>query len=234
MNLVLGRRKFLESLSRLLPLIGVIAVAGGCRRQTPTLRSSSDSQTATVTTSSTIAAQAPISAPASTSTSTGITTAPDTSPMLKFSSAKDSLCGEVAENGFRIPDSDRRAVAAQFGQPDSVRMQPAPNPHRPAQMDTVADVFYPGIRLHYWVVGAAKPYDILLEADISDNKYLTYPQLGIGATSGAIASALGDPPERTDESYSYSCALHVMSGADVTFHFAAGRVIRVDYRWEAD
>ena len=147
---------------------------------------------------------------------------------MHFSSAKDSLCGEVAENGFKIPDSDRKAVAAQFGPPDSVRLQPAPNPHRPAQMDTVVDVFYPGIRLHYWVVGAAQPYDILLEANVSNNKYLNYPQLGIGATPRNIASALGDPPQRTDNSYSYSCALHVMSGADVSFHFAAGRVVRID------
>ena len=154
--------------------------------------------------------------------------------MLHFSSAKDSLCGEVAENGLRIPDSDRKAVAAQFGRPDSVRLQPAPNPHRPAQMDTIADVFYPGIRLHYWVVGASQPYDILLEADVSDNKYLKYPQLGIGATPSEIANALGDPAQRTDERYSYSCALHIMSGADVSFHFTAGRVARVDYRWEAD
>jgi hypothetical protein len=154
--------------------------------------------------------------------------------MLHFSSPKDSLCGEVAENGFKIPDSDRKAVAAQFGRPDSVRMQPAPNPHRPAQMDTVVDVFYHGIRLHYWVVGATQPYDILLEADVSDNRYLKYPKLGIGASTTEITTALGEPGAGADDSYTYSCALYIMSGADVSFHFAAGRVTRVVYKWEAD
>jgi len=102
-------------------------------------------------------------------------------------------------------------------------------------MDTVLDVFYPGIRLHYWVVGVTQPEtDILLQADVWDNRYLKYPQLGIGASASAIVSGLGDPAERTNNSYSYSCALHVMSGADVSFHFTADRVTLVEYRWEAD
>jgi hypothetical protein len=154
--------------------------------------------------------------------------------MLHFSSPKDSLCGEVAENGFKIPDSNRKAVAAQFGRPDSMRMQPASNPHTSVQIDTVVDVFYPGIRLHYWVVAAAKPYDILLEAAVFDNRYLKYAKIGVGARATDIRTALGEPGEQTDDSYTYSCALHVMSGADVSFHFAAGRVTRVVYRWEAD
>jgi hypothetical protein len=74
---------------------------------------------------------------------------------------------------------------------------------------------------------------MLLEAEVSDNKYLKYQQLGIGATADQIAGALGEPV-RTPDSYGYSCALHIMSGADVKFHLAGGRVTRVDYRWEAD
>jgi len=102
-------------------------------------------------------------------------------------------------------------------------------------MDTVVDVFYPGLRLHYWVVGVTRPEtDILLEADVSDNRYLKYAQLGIGASASAIVSALGDPAERTKDSYSYSCALHIMSGADVSFHLRADRVTLVEYRWEAE
>lgn len=169
------------------------------------------------------------------SSSTGVSTAPfDTSGLLRFSTVQDSICGEVAENGFNIPDTDRRAVTAQFGRPDSVRANPIPNIHRPEQIDTVVDVFYPGIHLHYFAINATPPYDILQEARVSDNKYLKFPRLGIGASISEIASALGEPHERTDDTYKYSCALHVMSGADITFHFAGGRVTRVDYFWESD
>ena len=158
----------------------------------------------------------------------------DSSGRLRFSTPQDSICGEVAENGFNIADSDRRAVAAQFGRPDSVRANPIPNIHRPEQTDTVVDVFYPGIHLHYFAINATPPYDILQEAHVSDNKYLKFPQFGIGATAGEITNALGEPHERTGDTYKYSCALHIMSGADVTFHFVGGRVTRVDYFWESD
>ncbi len=173
-------------------------------------------------------------APAASSSTAVTNTAFDSSGLLRLSTVQDSICGEVAENGFNIPDIDRRAVAARFGRPDSVRANPIPNIHRPAQIDTVVDVFYPGIQLHYFAINATPAYDILQEAHVSDNKYLKFPSLGIGATASEITRALGPPHEQTEDTYKYSCALHVMSGADVTFHFAGGRVTRVDYFWESD
>jgi hypothetical protein len=222
-----------KTLRRFLPFVVSTATAVGCRGE-PAELPTTDSQATMVTATSAVDSQPSIVPPASTSTSAGPPSPEDTSlTLLQFSSSKDSLCGDLAENGFKA-DGVRKAVAAQFGRPDSVRVQPAPNPHRPAQTDTVVDVFYPGLRLHYWVVGLSQPQtDILLEADVSDNKYLKYPRLGIGATAGEIESALGEP-ERTPDSYGYSCALHIMSGADLTFHLAGGRVTRVDYRWQAD
>ena len=199
--------------------VGEVIVVG-CRREKRT--------------SSTAESKPAIVAPAASSTSTGVTSAGDSLTPLHFSSRQDSICGEVAENGLKVPDTGRHAVAAQFGKPDSARLQPSPNPHRPAQTDTLADVFYPGLHLKSWVVAATQPYEILLEADVSDNKYLKYPQLGIGATTSEITSALGEPHQHMGDTYGYSCALHIMSGADVSFHFANGRVRRVDYRWEAD
>lgn len=174
------------------------------------------------------------SSTAASSTTAVATDAFDSTGRLHFSSVQDSICGEVAENGFNIPHPDRRGVAAQFGRPDSVRASPIPNIHRPEQIDTVVDVFYPGIQLHYFAINATPPYDILQEAHVSDNKYLKFPRLGVGATTSDITSALGEPHERTEDTYEYSCALHIMSGADVTFHFAGGRVTRVDYYWESD
>jgi hypothetical protein len=224
-------RAMVKALITFLPFVVSTATTAGCRREEAHL-SATDSQATTVTASSVVDSQPSVLPPASTSASAGPPSPEDTS-QLHFSSPEDSLCGDLAENGFKA-DGVRTVVAAQFGRPDSVRVQPAPNPHRPAQTDTVVDVFYPGLRLHYWVLGLPQPQtDILLEADVSDNKYLKYPQLGIGATAAEIASALGEP-ERTPDRYNYSCALHIMSGADVTFHLAGGRVRRVDYRWEAD
>jgi hypothetical protein len=173
-------------------------------------------------------------APAASSTSAAVASPEDSLIPLHFSSPQDSLCGAVGETGLNIP-TGRRAVAAQFGKPDSVRTQPGPNPYTPTQIDTVVNVFYPNLRLKYWVMGDGKPdTESLLEADISDNKYLRFPQVGIGATRDEIVKAIGEPGERTDDTYGYECGLHIMSGADVTFHFSGGRVTRFNYRWEMD
>jgi hypothetical protein len=97
------------------------------------------------------------------------------------------------------------------------------------------DVFYPGLRLHYWVVAAAQTErDIILEIDVSDNRYLKYPRLGIGASADALVSAFGERGEPTEDGYRYSCALHVMSGADMDFHFSGDRVKLIGYRYYAD
>ena len=102
-------------------------------------------------------------------------------------------------------------------------------------MDTIVDVFYKGIRLHYAVLGVTEgETDILLESEVSDNRYLKYPELGVGASVGAIISALGQPEDCANDTYSYSCALHVMSGSTVYFHFEGDRVKFVVYRWYAD
>ncbi|HJQ52727.1 MAG TPA: hypothetical protein VJ825_02680 [Gemmatimonadaceae bacterium] len=188
----------------------------------------------TITIADTVRATDPVATHAS-STSAVAPAVEDGSTRVPFSSPQDSLCGEVGENGLNIPTVARRAVAAQFGKPDSVRLQPGPNPYTPTQIDTVVNVFYQGIRLKYWVVGAGPPdEESLLEADITDNKYLKFPQVGIGATAEQIVAAIGEPADRTDDTYSYECGLHIMSGANVKFHFADGRVKRVNYRWEMD
>jgi len=159
----------------------------------------------------------------------------DTAPSVHFSSKKDSLCGEFAENGFLIPDGRRKAVTTQLGRPDSLRSHVIPNNHRPVQMDTVVYMFYPGLRLEYVVLGLTEgETDILLQADVSDNRYLKYPALGVGARIAEIVSAFGEPEQRRDDAYSYTCAMHVMSGSTVYFHVEGDRVKYVVYRWDAD
>jgi hypothetical protein len=159
----------------------------------------------------------------------------DTAPSVHFSSVKDSLCGEFAENGFLISDGRRKAVAAQLGRPDSLRSQVIPNTHRPVQMDTLVNVFYPGLRLEYVVLGVTEgETDILLQADVSNNRYLKYPALGVGARAADIVSAFGEPEERRNGTYMYECAMHIMSGSTVYFHIEGDRVKYVEYRWDAD
>ena len=214
----------------------ILTVTAGCRREIPLAHSSADSQTSVVATTSSPDSQASnIATTSSAAASAAPIAAADTAPAVHFSSAKDSLCGELAENGLKIPNTRRNAVAAQMGRPDSTRSQPTPNPYTAGQIDSVVDVFYPALRLHYIVLG--KPTgetDMLLEADVSDNRFLKYPALGVGATAEAIVTALGKPEERTKDTLSYTCALHIMSGSTVHFHLESDRVKLVQYTFEVD
>jgi len=219
-----------------IPTLVFLAVLGGCRRETPPAHASVDSSVSVVTTTSSTDSQAS-STPTTLSPSLG---APpivhrDTAPSVHFSSEKDSLCGEFAENGFLIPDSRRKAVVTQLGRPDSLRSHVIPNNHRPVQMDTVVDMFYPGLRLEYVVLGVTEgETDILLQADVSDNRYLKYPALGVGARAADIVSALGEPEQRRNDTYMYECGMHIMSGSTVYFHVEGDRIKYVVYRWDAD
>jgi hypothetical protein len=215
--------------------LAFLAVSGGCRREPPPARASIDSSTSDVTTTSSHDSQTTI-ASSTPSASLGIPPiVHDTAPSVHFSSEKDSLCGEFAENGFLIPDSRRKAVATQLGRPDSLQSHAIPNTHRPVQMDTLVDVFYHGLRLEYIVLGVAQgETDILLQADVSDNRYLKYPALGVGARIAEIVSAFGEPEERRNDTYMYECAMHIMSGSTVYFHIEGDRVKYVEYRWDAD
>jgi hypothetical protein len=217
-------------------LVMTLTTIVACSRELPPERSSTVAETSTVATAYNpfgAAAAKPFGRPAS---STVADPAPvPVEPPPPSRSLAYSLCGDLAENGLGIPNTRRNALAAQLGRPDSATAQPTPNRYNSAQTDSVVNLFYPGLRLHYIVLGVARgETDILLRADVSDNRYLKYTALGVGASVGDIVSALGQPEERTNDTISYSCALHVMEGSTVYFHFEGDRVKFVEYTFYVD
>jgi len=159
----------------------------------------------------------------------------DTSGALRGLSPRDSLCGDVVENGVKLPHTERKAVASQFGRPDSAQSQPSPSRYNAGETDSTVTLFYPGLRLHYIVLGKKEGNtEILYRADVSDNRYLKYPSLGIGAGRDAIVKALGEPEEIRDGAYRYSCALHIMAGVSLFVHFEGDRVTFAEYWWDFD
>ena len=149
------------------------------------------------------------------------------------SAAADSLRDDLVEHGLLVPDGGREPVIARLGRPDSVRWHTESSAYDPAMTDSTAYLFYSGLRLDYAVRKGNQP-DLLQIADVSDNRYLKYPALGVGATVAAIVSALGEPSERTDDSYSYVCGRCVGPGEPVIFHLQGGRVKGVEYQFYVD
>jgi hypothetical protein len=194
------------------PAIGIVFALIGCRGDLPPQHSSAVAATSIVAT-------------ASSSTEASVVT-PSVSP--------DSLRDDLVEHGLRISDKGREAVRRQLGQPDSTRARSTQNRHNPAQTDSLVDLFYPGLQLHYYVVVAQDGRDNLQSADVWDNRYLKYPTMGIGASSTTIVAALGEPWTRTGDAYSYDCGRCIGAESPVYFHLEGGRVKFVEYTFYVD
>jgi hypothetical protein len=144
----------------------------------------------------------------------------------------DSLRDDVVEHGLLASDS-RLEVASRFGQPDSMTSHSVINRHIPSQTDSIVDLFYPGLHLTYYVVGANKK-EFLQKAVVSDNRYLKYSQFGIGTAEISVLRFLGEPSERESGKYRYDCARCIGAESPMYFYFDRGKVARIEYSFYLD
>ena len=144
----------------------------------------------------------------------------------------DSLRDDFVEHGLLVSDS-RLQVAVRLGQPDSTAAHSVINRHIPSQTDSIIDLFYPGLHLTYYVVGEGKK-EFLQTAMVSDNRYLKYPQLGIGTPGVTILQSLGEPGNRESGKYRYDCARCIGEDSPAYFYFDRGRVQRIEYSFYLD
>jgi hypothetical protein len=144
----------------------------------------------------------------------------------------DSLRDDFVEHGLLVADS-RNKVARQVGQPDSIVGQSVINRHNPVQTDSIIDLFYHGLHLTYYVVGEGGK-EFLQTAMITDNRYLKYPQFGIGVPEGVVLRSLGEPSERVMGKVRYDCMRCIGAERPVYFYFNRGKVQRVEYSFYLD
>ena len=128
--------------------------------------------------------------------------------------------------------AERTPMRNMFGAPDSVRSITEPNRHIPGVIDSLFDLFYPGLTAHI-----RKPYrgnDMAVHVQLSDNRYLRYPQIGIGASPDALIRSLGEPTAREPGSFVYACSEEIEE--PVIFHLDAGgrRVSSVEIQYYVD
>lgn len=150
------------------------------------------------------------------------------------STAAESALADLVMRGLRVPGGGRAEVRAAFGEPDSVRAEVFENRHVPAQMDTIVEWFYPGLRLEYYVVSADSASDLLSVADVGDNRFLRFPELGVGADTVTVTRRLGAPRERNEHTLVYECGSCLEAYSPVEFHLANGRVRRVRFVFYVD
>lgn len=152
--------------------------------------------------------------------------------MASRSVAVDSLRDDFVKNGLLVPDT-RAAVLIKLGQPDSAHTHPLQNRHNTAQTDSIVDLYFPGLHLRYYIVTKGAT-EFLTNADVANNRYLKYPQLGIGASRSRIALSLGEPVERGVDKDRYDCASCMGGDSPVYFHFTGNVVKSLEYSFYLD
>jgi hypothetical protein len=117
----------------------------------------------------------------------------------------------------------REGLRTRFGEPDSTTLQAVPNRHVEGATDTLFAIYYPGLTSNvHWPEGGADIPDLVT---VTDNRYLAFPRIGVGAAADSVIAALGEPTAREADALVYACAMDVEQ--PVRFELADGRVRRI-------
>ncbi|HEX6133164.1 MAG TPA: hypothetical protein VFZ24_04235 [Longimicrobiales bacterium] len=138
-------------------------------------------------------------------------------------------CDELADH-FLAVQPVRSELLATLGPPDSIASRTQENRHTPGVVDTLFDVFYPGLHVSIHTPGGGA--DLPSRVVVRDNRYLAYPRIGIGAAADSVIAVLGEPAPDGDDVLSYNCTMVV--DQPVRFHLADGRVARITIEYYVD
>lgn len=132
-------------------------------------------------------------------------------------------CADLPRSLF-ITELGTTALRREFGAPDSVPTVVLPSERDEAVHDTFFAIYYPGLAVSGELVGGGR--ELIWGAVVSSNRYLRYPEIGIGASAELVTRVLGRPSEAEGDNLVYDCG----TGPDepVTFYIRDGTVERIE------
>ena len=146
------------------------------------------------------------------------------------SSGADTIsCAGLHDRILRVPPT-RAAFLSEFGTPDSVTGSSEPNRHVPDAVDSLFVVFYPGLVMNIRTPPNGR--DMATGLTIRDNRYLAYPDIGMGTPAARVTATLGTPTRRRDDMLIYDCDAVVEQ--PVSFRIVDGRVARIEIAYYVD
>lgn len=143
---------------------------------------------------------------------------------------------EGLERSLLAATPTRAAFREAFGAADSVIATTEPNRHEPGRTDSLFTVHYPGFVASFRKPGGGG--DMVTGIELRDNRYVSAPRIGIGASASAVVAALGQPTRGGqataggDAVLIYDCGPHVEQ--PVTFHLTDGRVTSIVISYYVD
>ena len=163
-----------------------------------------------------------------TSTAAVATTATIPEPPFDSASVAGLTCLTLMDAVFLAPLT-RAELVQQYGAPDSVHTSTEPNRHIPG-IDSLFQIYYPGL-----VAGIRAPAgnsDLISQMDISDNRYLRYPSIGIGARRERLIRAVTDTTRTAADRVEYDC--NMGANEPITFWLVDGQIRRVSKTYYVD
>jgi hypothetical protein len=137
----------------------------------------------------------------------------------------DISCDRFVAEGLSVRADTREEFRAALGEPERVEANTEPNRHNPGVTDSIFRVHHPGLvaQIRRPAVGG----DMLERVEVSGNRHLAYPSLGVGAPADRITSTLGPPQQRTDRQLVYQCGAEIQPEEPVIFRLEGGSVAEV-------
>jgi hypothetical protein len=168
---------------------------------------------------------------ADTSGTSGNPVTPAAVPEPPFDSASVAglTCLTLMDAVFRAPLTRGELIQA-YGAPDSMHTSTEPNRHVPGVVDSLFRVFYRGLTAGFRKPGGGS--DLITQMEATDNRYLGYPSIGIGARRDRLIQVVSDTYLVTDDRVEYDCGMG--ANEPVTFWLVAGQIRRVSKTYYVD
>jgi hypothetical protein len=139
---------------------------------------------------------------------------------------------EFARRGWRFDLGERKAeIIRNLGRPVRIDTQAVANRHRPEVEDTTYTLVYDGLEVCiYDATQAAK--EILTRLTLTDPRYPTRWDLGVGASAERVVRVLGEPGRRSEDKLIYEAGEPVPD--QLTFFLEGGSVKKVEWHFYID
>jgi len=146
--------------------------------------------------------------------------------------SEDARRDIFVQRGLRLGARTGVEIRTQLGTPSEVSTRAVSNLHDPAVTDTILTWQYPEVELE--IYRTADGRRLLTEALVTGNRYLTFPEIGIGSTAAEVRRLLGPPDTDGPAELEYRCATCAGPTEPAVFELDGDRVRAVRFLFPLD
>lgn len=137
----------------------------------------------------------------------------DLKPSSSMHIAYDEMDFDIGEN--------QKDIIKKLGKPNSVKVQEVKNSHDPTQTDEIHELFYNGLYIRTYKVTNSNE-EFLSDISVTSTEYRMQCGLGVGSSKLEVESILGEPTQKSKDSYTYDAL------GTINIYFDGDRVSKIE------